>query len=122
MPNPPRGVRREPISTSVVEAFDGLHQADIALLNQVNQGQPAAIVAPSNAHHEPQIGLYETVLGFALAKISPASPIYVSLVRGSLGDGGPIFASRCRLHYVFGDDECVRHPNAIRVRKPDTTR
>jgi hypothetical protein len=38
-----------------VEAFDRLHQADVAFLDQVGQLQPVAVVATGHVHHETQM-------------------------------------------------------------------
>src|SRR6516162_5686161 len=35
--NPPRGVGRELVATSIFELVDGLHQADVAFLDQVEE-------------------------------------------------------------------------------------
>src|SRR5690606_36339569 len=41
--NPPGCVRAEAITTTVVEAFDSFHQANIAFLNQVDQRQTSSV-------------------------------------------------------------------------------
>ena len=55
--DPPRRVRRKPVPEPPVVALDGLHQADVALLDQVEERQAAAGVAPCDRHHEAQVGL-----------------------------------------------------------------
>src|SRR5918997_5712223 len=51
LPYPPRRVRREPPPALRVELLDGLHQADVALLDQVLERQPLPAVLLGYAHH-----------------------------------------------------------------------
>ncbi len=69
--DPPRRVRREAVAARVVEALDRLHQADVALLDQVDERQPAAVVAARDAHDEAQVRLHELVLHEARARRRP---------------------------------------------------
>src|SRR5690606_9469303 len=39
-----------------VEALDGLHQADIAFLNQITEGESIAVVGAGNVHYKTQMG------------------------------------------------------------------
>jgi hypothetical protein len=41
----------------VIEALDGLHEADVALLDKVDEGEATPVVAPSDADHEAEVGL-----------------------------------------------------------------
>ena len=41
LPDPPRGVGRELVAAAVLELVHGLHQADVAFLNPVEERQPA---------------------------------------------------------------------------------
>ena len=50
--DPVHGEGDQPYPLVGVEAFDRLHQADIAFLNQVGLGQAVAGVAARNMHHE----------------------------------------------------------------------
>src|SRR5579863_9293086 len=63
LPNPPRGISRKLISTAVFEFVDGLHQADVAFLNQVEELQSAVGVLLGDRNHEPQVGLDQLTLG-----------------------------------------------------------
>ncbi len=49
----------------VVEALDRLHQPDVALLDEIEQGERPPRVPPGDRHHEPEIGLDERALGLA---------------------------------------------------------
>ena len=61
--DPPRGVRRELEALGVVELVDRPHQAEVALLDQVEQLHAAARVALGDAHDEAQVGLGQLALG-----------------------------------------------------------
>src|SRR4029453_11968878 len=55
--NPPGRVRRESGAARTVELLDRAQEADVALLDQVRQRQPAVQVAPRDLHDEPKVGL-----------------------------------------------------------------
>ena len=61
--DPPRGVGRELEALRVVELLDRPHQAEVALLHQVEQEHPPADVALGDRHHEPEVGLDELGAG-----------------------------------------------------------
>ena len=61
--DPPRGVRRELEALRVVELVDRPHQAEVALLDEVEELHPAPRVALGDAHDEPQVGLDQLALG-----------------------------------------------------------
>src|SRR5438105_380754 len=67
VPNPPGRVRREAVSAGVIEALDGLHEADVALLDEIDERQPAAVVTASDRNDEAEIGLHEAVFRVVLA-------------------------------------------------------
>jgi len=50
-------VGREFEATLVVELLDRAHQAEVALLDQVQERQPAVEVLLGHGNHEPQVGL-----------------------------------------------------------------
>src|ERR1017187_6823024 len=62
LPDPPRGIGRELIPTAVFELVDGLHQADVAFLNQVEELQPAIGVFLCNRNDETQVGFNQLAL------------------------------------------------------------
>src|SRR5664280_1665544 len=61
--NPPRRIGRELIAAAVFELVHGLHQADVALLNQVEELQAAIGVLLGDGHHQPQVGFDQLPLG-----------------------------------------------------------
>ena len=72
LPHPPGGVGRELVSAAVIELVDGLHQADVAFLDQVQERQPAIGVALGDGDHQPEVGLDQLLLrrlGFLLAAL-----------------------------------------------------
>jgi uncharacterized protein YPO0396 len=54
--DPPRRVRREAAAGLRVELLDRAHQADVALLDQVHELQPAVHVVLRDRHDEPEVG------------------------------------------------------------------
>src|SRR5208282_509163 len=63
LPNPPRGISRELIAAAVFELVYGFHQADVALLNQVEELQAAIGVLLRNRDHQAQVGFDQLALG-----------------------------------------------------------
>src|SRR5436190_14816920 len=63
LPDPPRRVGRELVALGVVELLDRADQAEVALLDQVEEQHAAADVALRDRHHEPQVGLDQALLG-----------------------------------------------------------
>ena len=61
--DPPRRVGRELVALGVVELFDGLDEAEVALLNEVEEQHAAAHVALSDGHDETQVRLGQALLG-----------------------------------------------------------
>ena len=55
--DPPRRVGRELVAAAPVVLLDGAHQADVALLDEIEEEHAAADVAFRDGHHEPQVGL-----------------------------------------------------------------
>jgi hypothetical protein len=62
--NPPRRVGRKLEAAPELKAIDGLHQADVAFLNQVEERQPAPRVAFRDRHDQPQIGFEQFAFRF----------------------------------------------------------
>ena len=63
LPDPPGGVGGELVALGVVELLHRPDQAQVALLDQVEEDQPAADVALGDRHHQPQVGLDQPLLG-----------------------------------------------------------
>ena len=61
--DPPGGVGREFVTATVLELVDGLHQADVALLNQVEELQAAVGVLLGDGDDEAKVGLDQLALG-----------------------------------------------------------
>ena len=73
--DPPRRVGRELVAALVLELVDGLHEADVPLLDQVQELQAAVRVLLGDRDDEAQVGLDELGLGalghaLALADVS----------------------------------------------------
>ena len=62
LPDPPRGVRGELVPLGVVELLDRPDQAEVALLDDVEQRRAAAGVPLCHGHHEPQVRGGEVLL------------------------------------------------------------
>jgi hypothetical protein len=54
--DPPRSVSGKFGALVRVEAFDSLHQADVAFANQVQQGKTQVLVIARNLDHQPEVG------------------------------------------------------------------
>ncbi len=61
--DPPAAVGREATALARVEAVDRLHQAEVALLDQVLQRHAAAAVAAGDGDDQAQVGLHELGAG-----------------------------------------------------------
>jgi hypothetical protein len=61
--DPPRGVGGELEALAPVELLDGVHQAEVALLDEVEQRQARRLVLLGDRHHEAQVRLHEGALG-----------------------------------------------------------
>ena len=60
--DPPRGVRRELEALAPVELLDRVHEAEVALLDQVEQRQARRLVLLGDRHDEAQVRLHERAL------------------------------------------------------------
>ena len=63
LPDPPGGVRGELVAPGVVELLHAADQAQVALLDQVQEQHAAAGVPPGQRDDQPQVGLHQVVLG-----------------------------------------------------------
>ena len=61
--NPPGGVGGELVALGVVELLHGLDQAQVALLDQVQEQHTAAHIALGDGHHQAEVGLSQLLLG-----------------------------------------------------------
>ena len=92
LPDPPGGVRGEPPPAVGVELLDGLHQAYVALLDEVLEGQPHPTVLLGYAHHKPEVLLDEPLAGPRVAGLGPLGEVYLLGVREQLAlvDAGEV--------------------------------
>ena len=63
LPHPPSGVGGELVAPAVVEFVHGLHQADVAFLNQIQELQSAVGVTLGDGDNQAQVGFDELLLG-----------------------------------------------------------
>src|SRR5437870_565034 len=63
LPDPPGGVRRELVAAAVLELVDGLHESDIAFLDQVQELQAAVGVLLCDRDDQAQVRLDHLLLG-----------------------------------------------------------
>src|SRR5579862_1405251 len=70
LPNPPRGVGRKFVAAAVFELVDGLHQSDVAFLNQVEELQAAVGIFFRDRNHEAQVGFDQLALGLLSIHVS----------------------------------------------------
>ena len=61
--DPPGGVRRELEALAPVELLDGVDQAEVAFLNEVEERQARRLVLLGDRHDQPEVGLDERALG-----------------------------------------------------------
>ena len=74
--NPPGGVGGEFVAAAPLKFVDGLHQADVAFLNQVQELQAAVGVFLGDGNHQAQVGFDQFLLGlvgFGLAAMDDLS-------------------------------------------------
>ena len=69
LPDPPGGVGGELVAALVLELLDRAHEADVALLDEVEEAEAAVGVALGDRHDEPEVGLDEALL----ARPAPSS-------------------------------------------------
>src|SRR5215212_5131283 len=81
LPDPPRGVRGEPPTAVGVELLYSPHQADVALLDQVLEGQPHPTIPLGNADHEPEVLLDELLTRPVVTGLGPLAEVDLLPVR-----------------------------------------
>jgi hypothetical protein len=86
--NPPRGVSRKTEAALGIEFFQGVDQAQVALLDQIVERQSAVQVMPRDTHHQAQVGLDHAlarmkISGMGAARASLSSSAAVSKRRGT---------------------------------------
>ena len=78
--DPPRRVRRELEAHRVVELLDRADQAEVALLDQVEQRHAGLRVVARDRHHEPEVRLDQLALGRLVALV--LAPCELALLGG----------------------------------------
>jgi hypothetical protein len=79
--DPVHGKRDQPDPVVGVEPAHGLHQADVALLDQVAQRQSIAGVAPGDMHHEAQVVQDQLARGIEILPVAQFARQTLFLVR-----------------------------------------
>ena len=110
--DPPGRVRRELVAERVVELLDGADEAEVALLDQVEQRHPGAGVVAGDRHHEPEVALDQPALRLLVALV--LAPGELALLR--MGEQAPVSdlanvelegilgrRERSLRHYLVGD-------------------
>ena len=72
MPDPPGGVGAEAVAARIVVFVNRAHQSDIALLDEVGEGQTLPHIALGDTHDEPRIGASEVLARALAVKDQPA--------------------------------------------------
>ncbi len=84
LPNPPSGVGREFIAAAVFKFFHGLHEAHVAFLNEVEEGESAVGVFFGDGNDETEVGLNH----FGFGAESLAMPFFEFRMNGEKVLGG----------------------------------
>ena len=113
LPDPPRRVGRELEALAVVELLDGPHEADVALLDQVEQGDAAAGVLFGDGDDEPQVRLGKVGLGPPVAALDAPGEVdllglgeeggLADLVQVHLDGVAGVAALQVGLQYLFDE-------------------
>src|SRR5262249_44083373 len=82
LPDPPRRIGRELVAAAVLELVYRLHQADVALLDQVEELQAAVGVLLRDRDHEAEVGFHHLLL--RLPRLALALPDHVDDLADSL--------------------------------------
>ena len=69
--DPPGAVGGELAALGGVEAFDTLHQAHVALVDQVQKGEAQSVVVLGDFHHQPEIGSDHVLPGHGVTAFDP---------------------------------------------------
>src|SRR5271155_2420709 len=69
--DPPSGVGRELEALPPVKLLHGVHQAEVALLDEVQKGEPGRLVLLGYGHDQSQVGLDEGLLSLLAPHASP---------------------------------------------------
>src|SRR5918993_942631 len=78
--NPPRSIGGEPKAPVGVELPNSLHKTDVALLDQIFQGQTTPTRLLGYGDNKPQVLLDESLAGSFVTFLSPLGEVYLLLV------------------------------------------
>ena len=79
--NPPRRVGRELVAELVVELLDGTHQAEVPLLDEIEERNVGARVVASDGHDEAEVRLDQLLLRRLVAGVLAARELALLLAR-----------------------------------------
>ena len=79
--NPPGGVGGKLRALVGIEFFDRAHQADVAFVDQVEQGQPVVFVVTGNLHNQAKVRLDHVLSGLGVAFVDAPGELDL-LLRG----------------------------------------
>src|SRR5262249_20247226 len=109
LPDPPGGVGREFVAAAILELIDGLHQADIAFLDEIEELQPAVGVFLGDGNDEAEIRFHHLLLGLAGLALALLHDVHDLSKLGDLkpGFGGELMDLRTELlhHAALVADE-----------------
>ena len=108
--DPPRGVGRELEALGVVELLDRPHEAEVALLDEVEEEQAPAHVALGDRHDEAQVGLDELALG--RQPVGHQALQRRSSVSGGIGRLGPYSSSSSAMRAAAASPASMRWASA----------
>src|SRR5499426_79199 len=77
--DPPRGVGGEFVAATVLELVHGLHEADVAFLDQVEELEPAVRVLLGDGDDEAEVGLHHLLLGAGGLDLARADVLHDAL-------------------------------------------
>src|SRR5215216_789261 len=109
LPHPPDSVGRKAVAHFGVEPLDGGHQTDVALLDEVIEGQPHPAVALGHADHKPQVLLDEPPAGILVSGfgLMSAGPLFFFRQEPATTDALEIHGQKLR-RLPFMAPECAR--------------
>src|SRR5688572_10680752 len=112
LPDPRSGVGREFVAAVVVEVVGGLHQADVPLLNEIEEGEATADILLGHGNDETQVGpdqvgtsqLAVELVGVELAAIIWSQQLLQEELLGELAALHP-----------FGEPDLLLHGEKVRL-------
>ena len=107
--DPPGGVGTKAVSAAIVVFLDGLDEADVAFLDEIEEGEAAAAVFFGDGDDEAGVGADEVGAGGEAELDGVVGVVGVEGVVGSAidleGDGFAVFDAFGEGHFLFGGEE-----------------